>query len=106
MPLLEFALTLLWEQSEHSILSHTAYEEIGRVKGALASYADVVMNGLSAKQRERARLAFLQLVQPGDGTEDTRRVAIKDEFDEAKWSSHSAPFRPAPGGHRMRPGRQ
>ena len=58
LPLLEFALTLLWERSEHGILSH-AYEEIGRVKGALASYADVVLNDLSAKQQEHARLVFL-----------------------------------------------
>ena len=86
LPLLEFALTLLWERSEHGILSHTAYEEIGRVKGALASYADIVLDDLSAEQREHARQIFLQLVQPGDGTEDTRRVALKNEFDEAKWS--------------------
>jgi hypothetical protein len=35
LPLLEFALTLLWERLEQGWLTHAAYEEIGRVDGRL-----------------------------------------------------------------------
>ena len=86
LPLLEFALTLLWEQGENGVLTHAAYEKIGRVQGALANYAEIVYNLLSVQDQERARSVFLQLVQPGDGTEDTRRVARRAEFSEVQWS--------------------
>ena len=42
LPLLEFALTLLWERHRHGWLTHDGYEAIGRVEGALARYADQV----------------------------------------------------------------
>jgi hypothetical protein len=29
---------------------------------------------------------FMQLVRPGEGTEDTRRVATKSELGEINWS--------------------
>ena len=34
LPLLEFALTLLWERQRGGRLTHAAYDEIGRVDGA------------------------------------------------------------------------
>ncbi len=86
LPLLEFALTLLWEQSANGYITHRAYEQVGRVSGALASYAELVLNNLSADDQERARRIFLQLVQPGEGTQDTRRVALREEFDERQWA--------------------
>ncbi len=46
LPLLEFALTLLWERHSHGWLTHAGYEEIGGVAGALARYADEVYGGL------------------------------------------------------------
>ncbi|NIM94545.1 MAG: hypothetical protein GTO18_12665 [Anaerolineales bacterium] len=80
LPLLEFALTLLWERSQDGWLTHEDYEAIGCVDGALASYADDVFAGLNETDRERARRVFVQLVRPGEGTADTRRVATFDEF--------------------------
>ena len=45
--------------------------------GALACYADQVYAGLEPDEQERMRRALVQLVRPGEGTEDTRRVATR-----------------------------
>lgn len=86
LALLEFALTLLWERSDQGWLTHTAYEEIGQVGGALARYAEDVFLALEMDQQEDAQRVFVQLVQPGQGTEDTRRLGSKSEFGEVRWS--------------------
>ncbi len=86
LPLLEFALTLLWENLDQGWLTHQAYEDIGRVQGALARYAEETYAALDSSDRAQARRALIQLVQPGEGTEDTRRVATRTEFGEATWA--------------------
>jgi WD40 repeat protein/class 3 adenylate cyclase len=85
LPLLEFALTLLWETQDDGWLTHTDYESIGCVEGALACYADEIFQDLNEEERLAARRVFVQLVRPGEGTEDTRRVARRSEFREADW---------------------
>lgn len=85
LPLLEFALTLLWEKQAAGRLTHTAYEEIGQATGALARCAEEVFNKLDVADQERAQQVFVQLVLPGEGTDDTRRVATRDEIGEANW---------------------
>ena len=82
LPLLEFALTKLWDEQKGGWLTHDAYEQIGRVEGAVARHADTVYQNLSTANQERARRVFVQLVQPGEGTEDTRRLATRSELDE------------------------
>ncbi len=86
LPLLEFALTLLWERLDAGWMTHAAYDEIGRVEGALARYAEEVYQDLAEEEREGARWVFEQLVQPGEGTEDTRRVATRAEIGEERWA--------------------
>ncbi|MGD2179027.1 MAG: BTAD domain-containing putative transcriptional regulator, partial [Anaerolineae bacterium] len=88
LPLLQFALTLLWERLDRGWMTHAAYDEIGRVDGALARYAEEVFEELTGDEQETARRVFLQLVQPGEGTEDTRRVATRAELGDAdaSWS--------------------
>ncbi|MFN2188768.1 MAG: adenylate/guanylate cyclase domain-containing protein, partial [Candidatus Promineifilaceae bacterium] len=86
LPLLEFALTLLWERMDDGWMTHAAYEEIGRVDGALARYAEEVFDGLNSDDKENSRRLFVQLVQPGEGTEDTRRVASRTELRKDQWS--------------------
>jgi len=85
LPLLEFALTLLWEQQSYGWLTHAGYEQIGRVEGAVARYADEEFGDLDEGEQESARKVFVQLVRPGEGTEDTRRVASRVELGEANW---------------------
>jgi WD40 repeat protein len=85
LPLLEFALTQLWKRRTGKQLTHAAYEEIGEVKGALARHADENYGKLSATEKEQVRRIFIQLVRPGEGTEDTRRLATKTELGEDSW---------------------
>jgi DNA-binding SARP family transcriptional activator len=85
LPLLEFTLTQLWERQDDGWLAHADYEAMGGVQGALAAYADQIYADLDAEEQERARRALVQLVQPGEGTEDTRRVARREELGEASW---------------------
>lgn len=84
LPLLEFALTELWQRRQQQTLTHVAYEEIGQLKGALGSYAEDVYQALSPANQEAARRLFVQLVNPGNSAEDTRRRAIRSEF-ETEW---------------------
>jgi WD40 repeat protein/DNA-binding SARP family transcriptional activator len=85
LPLLEFALTLLWERHSQGWLTHAGYEAIGRVEGALAGYADEVYGRLAEANQAAARHVFVQLVRPGEGTEDTRRMASRAEVGEENW---------------------
>jgi WD40 repeat protein/energy-coupling factor transporter ATP-binding protein EcfA2 len=85
LPLLEFALTQLWGEQKTGSLSHEAYEAIGGVEGALARYADQVYGRLSEEERDSTRRAFTQMVMPGEGTQDTRRMAQRDELGEGDW---------------------
>ena len=85
LPLLEFALTELWKKRTSKQLTHQAYQEIGEVSGALTSYADREFSKLKPEEQERVRRIFVQLVRPGEGTEDTRRVATKAELKETNW---------------------
>jgi WD40 repeat protein len=85
LPLLEFALTELWQRQQGRTLTHVAYDEIGGVKGALSRHADKVYQRLSAEDQVQARRIFVQLVIPGAGTEDTRRVARQTDL-AADWS--------------------
>ncbi|KAB8319378.1 CHAT domain-containing protein [Tolypothrix campylonemoides VB511288] len=79
LPLLEFALHELWAKQRDVQLTHAAYDEIGGVESAVASYAEQIIGRLNELEKERARRIFLQLVRPGEGTEDTRRLAIRAE---------------------------
>ncbi len=85
LPLLEFALTTLWERQHLGQLTHQAYDAIGRVDGALARHAEEQYSRLSTADKELARQIFIQLVRPGDGTEDTRRLALRREIGESGW---------------------
>ncbi|MFN2149546.1 MAG: WD40 repeat domain-containing protein, partial [Anaerolineales bacterium] len=86
LPLLEFALTQLWQEQDNGWLTHEDYEAIGCVQGALARYADQVFDELEPGEQAQARRIFIQLVKPGEGTEDTRRVAGRSELAVDDWS--------------------
>ena len=85
LPLLEFALNQLWAKQRDAQLTHAAYEEIGGVEAALSGYAEEAYGRLNEEEKERARRIFIQLVRPGEGTEDTRRLATRTEVGEENW---------------------
>lgn len=85
LPLLEFALTQLWERQQYRQLAHAAYEAIGGVTQALARHADETLARFQDEQ-ERLRRVFVQLVRPGEGTEDTRQVATREQVGAENWN--------------------
>ncbi len=85
LPLLEFALTRLWSLQQKRKLIHQAYDQIGGVKKALANHAEEVYKRLDETQRHIVPRIFVQLVRPGEGTEDTRRIATRAEVGDENW---------------------
>ena len=85
LPLLEFALTQLWERQESRHLTHAAYEAIGGVEGSLMHHAEAVYQEFSEEEREDVRRVFIQMVTPGEGTQDTRRRVLYAELDATRW---------------------
>ena len=88
LPLLQHALLELWHKREGRRLTVKAYQEIGRLEGALQRRADATLEALSERERELCRRTFLRLTQPGEGTEDTkRRASIKELLSLADTST-------------------
>lgn len=81
LPLLEFALTQLWEKQNRGILTHQAYSEIGGVAKALSNHAEAVYDKLSEEEQKQGQRIFLQLICPGEGTKATRRLATRAEVE-------------------------
>ncbi|MDW6062289.1 trypsin-like peptidase domain-containing protein [Streptomyces sp. FXJ1.4098] len=75
MPLVQFALTELWERRTRSMLTHEAYDEMGGLVGALITYADDTFDGLTKTQQDSARRLFVQLVRPGESDTFSRTPA-------------------------------
>jgi serine/threonine protein kinase/formylglycine-generating enzyme required for sulfatase activity len=77
LPLLEFALTQLWEMRQDNILTHDAYREMDGVVGGLAKWANSVYDALDKHERSMARLILELLVHPADeeqGIPDIRQA--------------------------------
>ncbi len=73
LPLLQYALTELFERREGRRLTMKAYQSVGGVSGALARRAEEVYSGLDKAEQSATRQLFLRLVTLGEGIKDTRR---------------------------------
>jgi len=80
LPLLQYALTELFEQRVNGTLTHEAYQALGGAAGALAKRAEEVFHEHDPQGQEIVRQMFLRLVTLGDGTEDTRRRVSRSEL--------------------------
>ncbi|HEV2550413.1 MAG TPA: ATP-binding protein [Stellaceae bacterium] len=84
LPLLQFALNRIWIGLGENTSPSETIRTLGGVGGALASeaqrlYDNLARNARTADQRI-VRRAFVAMVQLGEGTADTRRVARLSEF--------------------------
>ncbi len=80
LPLLQYALTELFERREGALLTKSAYREIGGTLGALAKRAEEVFLRFDDEGQNMARQMFLRLVTLGEGQEDTRRRILQSEL--------------------------
>ncbi len=80
LPLLQYALTELFEQREGKMLTLEAYRNIGGVSGALARRADTLYEQLDPAGQNAARQLFLRLIALGPNGEDTRRRLVQAEL--------------------------
>ena len=101
LPLLEFALTQLWEENQGGILTHQAYQKIGGVRKALANHADDIYNKLDEKEKKQLQQIFVQLARLGEKRDvaeeekrqtqpsfvatDTRQLATRSEIGKDNW---------------------
>jgi WD40 repeat protein/DNA-binding SARP family transcriptional activator/class 3 adenylate cyclase/tRNA A-37 threonylcarbamoyl transferase component Bud32 len=81
LPLLQYALTELFEQRDEGRLTLDAYERMGRVGGALSAAADRLYESTDAEGRRAIKQVFLRLVTLGEGRQDTRRRVARSELD-------------------------
>lgn len=80
LPLLQYALTELFEHRQNRFMTLNAYQNIGGTSGALAKRAEERYTQLDDDKRDTVRQLFMRLVTLGDGTEDTRRRVLRDEL--------------------------
>ena len=80
LPLLQYALTELFERREGALLTIAAYQDIGGTLGALAKRAEEVYRRFKESGQNMARQMFLRLVTLGEGQEDTRRRILQTEL--------------------------
>ncbi len=73
LPLLQYALSELFDQLEGMTMTTAAYRRIGGVTGALAARADEVFAALSDSGKATARQLFLRLAATSDSGLQTRR---------------------------------
>jgi hypothetical protein len=80
LPLVQHALLQLWkgrDQMAHR-LTRAAYKAIGGVAGALERHAETIYDQLSKEEPEVCRQVLLDLIQPGEAGDDTRRTVALD----------------------------
>ena len=80
LPLLEFALTQIWEGMSSGKDPAATLDELGGVGGALAKQAQSLYARLDLPAQRISRRALLRMVQLGEGTRDTRRRVLLSEL--------------------------
>jgi uridine kinase len=82
LPLLQFALTELWEQRNRTThqLTVAKFNELGGVIGTLNRHAEKLYAGFSEQQQIWVKRIFLKLVRTGAADKDTRQRQPKQEL--------------------------
>ena len=81
LPLLQYALTELFERRDEDRLTLAAYRELGGITGALSSRAEHIYVAFDQTTRLATKQTFLRLVTLGEGRQDTRRRVARSELD-------------------------
>ena len=84
LPLLQYALTELFERRQDNLMTLANYESIDGVSGALANRAETLYQKLDVNGQATAQQLFLRLVTLGEGMEDTRRRVLRSELETVR----------------------
>ena len=78
LPLLEFAMTQLWQrQAPAGVLTHAAYEEIGAVGGAIARHASEIFASVPLEQQQQIQQLCTRLVRIDADEEQAERLVAE-----------------------------
>lgn len=80
LPLLQFALTRIWEGLKSGVPAAETLHQLGGVGGALAKEAERIYRDLPGADQRVVKRAFLAQVRLGEGARDSRRRAPLDEI--------------------------
>lgn len=100
LPLLQYALTELFEQRRGRLIGVDVYREIGGISAALARRAESLYGDLGEDERVAVHQAFLRLVSIDESSADTRRRALLSELTDVAGPAVSAPLESF-GRHRL-----
>ncbi|MFJ4790253.1 hypothetical protein [Streptomyces sp. NPDC088794] len=88
LPLMAHALREVWRRRTGKTLTLAAYEAVGGIHGAVAHTAEETYARRTPAEAVAVRALLLRLVNPGEGTEDTRRPARRAELDADGTTAH------------------
>ncbi|GAA2625611.1 hypothetical protein GCM10010425_22660 [Streptomyces spororaveus] len=99
LPLLELALSQLWQRRRDGFLTHDAYRRIGGVTGSLTVWCDTAVAQLPAAQRPVAQRILTSLVRPADPSRNIPAVRAQIPLGELRELAAGPDDAPdAPGG--------
>jgi basic membrane lipoprotein Med (substrate-binding protein (PBP1-ABC) superfamily) len=82
LPLLQFALTELFDQRTGAVLTRAGYGAIGGLRGLLSRRAEDLYLGMSPEAQLAAMQVFLRLVRSGRGSADSHRRLLLSELTD------------------------
>lgn len=90
LPLVEFALEQMWPLCvKKGFITHEAYNEVGKVQGAIKLHAEEVFkqltDGNNAYTENQFRHVFCNLAYTQYERKITRRVALGSDFNDDEW---------------------
>jgi WD40 repeat protein len=82
LPLVSHVLMETWRRRRGTTLTLKGYEAAGGIEHAVAHTAEAAFTALSSERRRTAQQVLLRLCALGEGIEDTKRRAGRDELDQ------------------------
>ncbi|MCP4416732.1 MAG: protein kinase, partial [Chloroflexi bacterium] len=98
LPLLQYALTELFERRQGAAMTLAAYKEIGGIAGAISRRAEELYANLDDSGQAATRQLFLRLITLGEGvgdtneSPDTRRRIPLTELEQLDFGFRNADF--------------
>gem|GEM_PF-7089205 len=81
LPLVSHAMVETWHRRADDHLTLDAYREAGSIGAAIARTAERFYGSFQAEQRAQVERLFLRLVEPGEGTEHSRRRLFSEQLE-------------------------